>query len=66
MFSNANSAEDALRASIAVLDQVVSLYDRLGLTFPAVHAATALQAAHFALEEGALSDWTSGGTTAEG
>ncbi|MCJ2186557.1 hypothetical protein [Novosphingobium beihaiensis] len=54
MFSKANSPEDALRASITVLDQVVSLYDRLGLTFPAVHAATALQAAHFALEEGAV------------
>ena len=56
MFSKANSPEEALRASIEVLDQVVSLYDKLGLTFPAVHAATALQAAHFALEEGALSD----------
>lgn len=57
MFSKANSPEEALRASIEVLDQVVSLYDQLGLTFPAVHAATALQAAHFALEEGAVSDW---------
>lgn len=56
MFSKANSPEEALRESIAVLDQIVSLYDRLGLTFPAIHAATAQQAAHFALEEGAVAE----------
>lgn len=45
MFSNAASEEDALRASIDALAQIVELYDRLGLMYAAVHAETALQAA---------------------
>lgn len=53
MFSKVASTEDALRASIEALREIVALYDRLGLMFPAVHAATALQAACSALEDGA-------------
>lgn len=52
MFANVVSQEDALRESIEALREIVSLYDQLGLMFPAVHAATALHAAHAALEEG--------------
>lgn len=43
--------EDALRASISSLEDVVSLLDQLGLMVPAVHAATALDAVRAALEE---------------
>jgi len=53
MFANVASQEDALRQSIEALRQIVSLYDELGLMFPAVHAATALHSAHAALEEAA-------------
>lgn len=51
MFANVASREDALRESIKALSEIVSLYDQMGLMFPAVHAATALHAAHAALEE---------------
>ncbi|MCT2398082.1 hypothetical protein [Novosphingobium mangrovi (ex Huang et al. 2023)] len=52
MYPNAASRKDALRASIDALDEIVSLYDRLGLMVPAVHAATALEAARSALANG--------------
>ncbi len=51
MFSQVASPEDALRASIEALREIVSLYDRLGLEIPAVHAATALHAARLALDD---------------
>lgn len=51
MFSQVASREDAVRASIAALREIISLYDRLGLMFPAVHADAALQAARAALED---------------
>tara|TARA_R110002167_G_scaffold51063_8_gene148080 strand:- start:840 stop:1052 length:213 start_codon:yes stop_codon:yes gene_type:complete len=50
MFSKAASSKDALKASIDALRQIVTLYDEQGLALPAVHAATALEAACFALE----------------
>lgn len=50
MFSEVASPEDAVRASIDALREIISLYDRLGLMFPAVHADAALQAASAALE----------------
>ena len=50
MFAKVVSPEDALRQSIEILREIVSLYDRLGLMFPAVHADTALQAARSVLE----------------
>ena len=49
-FINAASPEAALRMSIEILDEIVSLFDRMGLMVPAVHAATALHAARAALE----------------
>lgn len=52
MFSEVVSPEDAVRESIEALRQIISLYDRLDLMFPAVHADAALQAARAALEDG--------------
>ena len=49
-FTNAASSEAALRMSIETLDEIVSLFDRMGLMVPAVHAATALHTARAALE----------------
>lgn len=51
MFADVASREAALRNSIEALREIVSLYDGLGLILPAVHTATALHAAHAALEE---------------
>ncbi|SFF85821.1 hypothetical protein SAMN05518801_102245 [Novosphingobium sp. CF614] len=51
MFPKGASPEDALRASIDALREIISLYDRLGLMFPAVHAAAALHAACSALAD---------------
>lgn len=44
IFAEVGGRDAALRRSIEVLDEVVALYDSLGLLVPAVHAATALQA----------------------
>lgn len=51
MCADVASREAALRKSVEALREIVSLYDRLGLMFPAVQAATALHAALAALEE---------------
>lgn len=51
MFANVVSREAALLQSIEALREIVSLYDDLGLMFPAAHAATALDAAHAALDQ---------------
>ena len=52
MFEQVASRDAALRLSIEALGEIVSLYDRLGLMLPAVHAATALHAACSALADG--------------
>lgn len=56
MFTKAASPEDAVRISIDALRDIVLLYDRLGLMFPAAYAATALHAANSVLESGIGAD----------
>lgn len=51
MVAKIQSRDVAIRHSIEVLGEIVSLYDRLGLMIPALHAATALDAARSALDE---------------
>ncbi|WP_156135519.1 hypothetical protein [Novosphingobium malaysiense] len=55
-----------MKASIEALRQIVVFYDEQGLQLPAVHAATALEAAQIALENGEVHDLTEASGVHEG